>query len=143
MVYVHVGTNNLGKMTEKEICDKVMKIYEIVHERNIKFVYSNIAPRNDALDVKGQITNILIAQSMRSSIDAQVCHNENLYNRGNFDKNNYDEDGIHLNTKGTSILALNAKHAICKGLDKRVVRKQRFQRSSNRFDNRRNNFNRI
>ena len=140
MVYLHVGTNNLAKMTESEISEKVLAIYNVLHERKIKFIYSNITPRSDEFDAKGQITNIIIAQKLRSCIDAQVCHNENLYNRGTFEKNNYDEDGIHLNAKGTSILALNAKYSICKSLDIRVFRKPR-QRPPNRFRQNRYNLN--
>ena len=108
----------------------------------MKFINSNITPRSDALDAKGQITNILIAQQLRPCENAYTSFNNNLYNRGNFDKNNYDNDGIHVNEKGTAILAQNAKLAICMSLGIDVFQKQRRSgnynyRRNNRYNNRR------
>ena len=93
----------------------------------MSFIYSTITPRNDELDTKGQITNILVAQKLRLHENAFVCHNNNLYNRGHFEPGNFAADGRHVNEKGTSILAQNAKYAICKMLNIEIIRKPSYQ----------------
>ena len=60
----------------------------------MKYIYSNITPRGDVLDTKGQIANILIAQQLRACENEYISYNNSLYNRGHFERGNYDNDGI-------------------------------------------------
>ena len=124
VVYLYVGTNGMRNSAENVICDKVMDLYKQVHGKGMKFIYSNITPRGDLLDTKGQIANILIAQQLRPCENAYISYNNNLYNRGHFEKGNYDNDGIHVNEKGASILAQNATLAICISLGEEVIQKE-------------------
>ena len=107
MVILHCGTNNLRsniKLEElgKRIVDLALSIKE---EKNAVLV-SSITARNDKLSGKVTAVNDLLQAE---------CESRNL---GFIDNSNIDpkihlnRSRLHLNVKGTNILAKNFVHAI-------------------------------
>ena len=118
IVVVHAGTNDLVKTDEDTMLKIVKDIHTILHNRNIKMVYSFVTPRYDSpeLNAKAQVHNARVAQLIGGEADVTVARNECFYKRGMIDTALFDDDGIHINEMGTKSLAFNTKDAICCGL---------------------------
>ena len=128
VIVLHTSTNDLIHLNENKIVDVVMKIYEEVDKRGSKFVYSDIAPRMDniELNAKAQIINAVVASKLVKKDNAFISRNDNFYNRSVINKDLYKMDGIHLNEqRGSGILAQNTRITICRSLDKELISPKR------------------
>ena len=112
---LHTVTNDLPHLSEDQIVKYVIDIYQLVNKQIIKFIWSNIVPRNDniELNTKANLINALIARELAKQDGAYISRNDNLYHRDLLNTSLFDEGGVHLIDKGISTLAQNARITVC------------------------------
>ena len=77
VILLHTGTNDLCKLTEHEMVDRVMKIYEHVKKRGIKFIFSGIPVRKDeTFDIKVQLFNAMVVSKLAFADGVTICRND-------------------------------------------------------------------
>lgn len=90
-------------------------------------VFSFITPRLDsaAFNFTAQVINARVAQILGCKPNVTIARNDNFYRKGVIDDSLFDEDGTHVNEKGSKILASNTKEAICRALGINAVKAPR------------------
>ncbi|CAB4000157.1 Hypothetical predicted protein [Paramuricea clavata] len=103
---LHVGTNDLQRMTPDELLTHVQKLGESITRENgnIELVLSEIITRNDDKTLADKVNEY-------NKGLAQLCTERNwcLIRHNNIDVNHLNNYGLHLNKQGTSVLAKNIK----------------------------------
>ncbi|CAB3982729.1 Scavenger receptor cysteine-rich type 1 M130 [Paramuricea clavata] len=103
---LHVGTNDLQRMTPDELLTHVQKLGESITRENgnIELVLSEIITRNDDKTLADKVNEY-------NKGLAQLCIERNwcLIRHNNIDVNHLNNYGLHLNKQGTSVLAKNIK----------------------------------
>ena len=108
VVILHVGTNDL---TRKEI--DTVKNLEQIHKYikdespNTKLIISTLTTRNDRDDIENVVTK-------SNDVICSFCrrHDINIVDNNNIESQHLGLKKLHLNRKGTSLLALNFKNYI-------------------------------
>ena len=74
VVIVHTGNEDLVTLTEDEMVTLVVKIYEELFRKEVKFVWSNILPRGDdfELKTKGYFVNVKVGKELAHRPGAHV-----------------------------------------------------------------------
>ena len=137
VVLLHSATNDLPDVDVNDIVKHVVDIYEIVKNMNIKFVWSNMVPRNDnpELNAKAHLVNAMIGNQLLHKDGTYIVRNGNFYDGDMVNVDLFDKDGIHVANRGISTLAQNVRITLCRSLNKEFVTKQRrsgFDRRSGR-----------
>ena len=98
---LHCGTNDLKKeKSSSDIADEVVNLCNVMKDVSKRVIISGLINRSDDLDGKvREVNNILKIKCRENNLN--FCDNSNLY------KIHLNKSGIHLNPKGTYILANN------------------------------------
>ena len=90
-------------------------------------VFSFITPRLDsaAFNFTAQVINARVAQILGCKPNVTIARNDNFYRKGVIDDSLFDEDGTHVNEKGSKFLASNTEEAICRALGINAVKAPR------------------
>ena len=142
-IVLHVGTNDLAHASEEFIVKSVLDIFSIVNARGIKFIWSNVIPRGDDIDLNGKacVINALITRDLAKRVGAYISRNDNFYDNDVFNAAIYD-DGVHLLKEGTSILAQNTRRTVCRCLNKEFVTVKKPNRKNDFHHQKRNPYKR-
>ena len=109
-----------------------MEIYEILNKSNVKFVWSNIVPRNDnpELNAKAALINAMVGVRVMKKDGVYIVRNDNFYSGDIINPALFNEDGIHIFEAGIGKLANNVRSTICRSLNKEFVPSNKMR---NRF----------
>ena len=98
---IHIGTNNLTCDEPKEIVDKITKLGQAIQHGspNTNIAISELAPRKDSRELNASVKSV--NKLLRSS-----CTTRNwAYLEHKLDEECLNSKGLHLNKKGTALLA--------------------------------------
>ena len=118
VVILHVGTNDLTKK-EIETVKNLEQIHKYIKDEssNTKLIISTLTTRNDRDDIENVVTksNDVICSFFRR-------HDINVVDNNNIESQHLGLKKLHLNRKGTSLLALNLDNIFsntseCQNLD--------------------------
>ena len=102
-----VGNSILNGLSLKVIKEKI---------KPKTIIISNAPPTTDEMkNCNINIANALCQRIANSHKEVILCPHNLYYRQGKQDMKYFNTDGIHLNSRGTSILASNIKKSICDG----------------------------
>ena len=135
-VYLHCGTNDLEEIDPEQMVSDIGEIYNILKGRDIKFAWSNIIPRRDTnvLNAKAELVNAMVGIKLMNKDGAYIVRVDNFYLRDAIIPEYFNEDGVHITGRGITILAQNARAAICRCLNVEFVKKANHSTRSKRKD---------
>lgn len=108
-IILHVGTNNVKDENPSDVAEKIVKLCEFIEQKSpkTKIAVLELTPRNDSK--KASIASEEINKILRSfsrSRDWQMIPHPDM------NLSSLNSRGIHLNTRGTSLLARDFKSYI-------------------------------
>ena len=116
LVLFHPFTNDIKKYDPKQCVDKMNHIIKVVQHKwpQSKIIISLATPKADEFHhhTNGQILNTLLEQHVLENQSVTTLNHSNMVHDGSPDLNLLNEDGVHLNEKGVSLLASNMKRII-------------------------------
>ena len=96
---LHVGTNNLAVNNAKDVADKITNLAAVVRQKGITCSVSEIITRNDELWRKVKDVHRILRESLPEHIK--------LISNDNIKVGHLNRSGLHLNARGTGVLAYN------------------------------------
>ena len=106
LLVVHIGTNDLrSELTPNQIAVNIMKLATDVKNEKNDVIVSGITTRSDGLGQKAREVNTVLAGEC-SKMNIHFINNDNITN------NDLNGSGLHLNHRGTMVLAKNIFEAI-------------------------------
>ena len=106
---IHVGTNDLYGKSPDEIAQDIAELGKTATKQvpGLKLYISELITRSDGedYDMKVQYTNKLLETTCRKQSWQFIKHS-------NINKSHLNQGGLHLNRRGTAVLAQNIKHCI-------------------------------
>ena len=102
LIILNTGTNDLrSNKSSDQIAEEIVELARSIKSDVTEIAVSGIVPRNDELHMKGLDVNEMLKQKL-SRCNIPYIDNENID-----PKRHLNNSGLHLNYKGTSILANN------------------------------------
>ena len=118
LICVHLGTNNLESDTAQQICNRMSTLFDVIRARNAtcKILFSGIVIRpqdedydrvytkegKTSLAAKRREANSLIADMLRVKGGTQLETWKSLMKGHHANQAMYEDDGLHLTTKGVA-----------------------------------------
>lgn len=106
-IILHIGTNDLKTKTPTTLAKSIEILGETISKENkdTKICFSEIITRNDDENLVGKVNNF-------NKLLANICLKRKwgLIINNNIDKSHLNNYGVHLNMKGSAVLAKNIKH---------------------------------
>lgn len=134
LVLFHPFTNDVKRYDPKQCVDKMNHIIEVVQNKwpQSKIIISLATPRADEFHhhTNGQILNALLEQHLHENQSVTTLNHSNMLHDGSPDLNLLNEDGVHLNEKGVSLLASNMKRMIHNSLGIETINTRRTRSKS-------------
>ena len=130
----HPFTNDIKRYDPKQCVDKMNHSIEVVQHKwsQSKIIISLATPRADEFHhhTNGQILNTLLEQHVLENQSVTTLNHSNMLHDGSPDLNLLNEDGVHLNEKGVSLLASNMKRMIHNSLGIETINTRRTRSKS-------------
>ena len=101
-VIIMCGTNNLRKGQPEEIADKLLKLSMDLSERVGSIAVSELVVRTDSVDLERK--RMKVNQILERKLEDL---NMDFIKHDNIERHHLDKWGLHLNFRGTNILASN------------------------------------
>lgn len=105
-IILHIGTNDLKNEEPREVSEKVVKVCEFIEKKspNTEIVISELTPRSDSENANKSSCEVnKILRSFNRTRDWKFISHSDM-NTGCLNSR-----GVHLNSRGTSVLARNIK----------------------------------
>ena len=98
VILLHTSTNDLEVMDAEQIVSIIGEIYQVVNDKNAKFIWSNIVPRNDnlSLNAKAALINAMVGVHLMNKEGVFFIRNDNFYLGDMIDPALFHEDGVHM-----------------------------------------------
>ena len=82
-VILRAGNEDVMKVSEDEILKTIKDIYQTLHRKNIKLVWSNLVPQSDDFETNSKVyfVNLRVDKELASKPGAYIDRNEHFYMR--------------------------------------------------------------